>query len=230
MTNVTWWYTVITHISKALFIISQETNPNLKNDTTRDVRACLEFLLTCFLSPGDRQMNVVMWMDHRAAEQAARITKTGHKVLSRVGGVMSPEMQPPKLLWLKEVRWAFYCWSACGGCSFSLAYPFLVEQIAQNMFKFFQRCLQLWSVTLCSSDSLTRPPAPHFNLVFVRISEKAAGTKLLISLTCQTSCLGKQQALWQGELGWFITSVVDYSNSYLWDICSYLLRMCNMKE
>lgn len=45
-----------------------------------------------------------MWMDHRAAEQAARITNTGHKVLSRVGGVMSPEMQPPKLLWLKEVR------------------------------------------------------------------------------------------------------------------------------
>ncbi|XP_018532865.1 FGGY carbohydrate kinase domain-containing protein isoform X1 [Lates calcarifer] len=51
---------------------------------------------------GDRQKNVVMWMDHRAAEQAARITNTGHKVLSRVGGVMSPEMQPPKLLWLKE--------------------------------------------------------------------------------------------------------------------------------
>lgn len=44
-----------------------------------------------------------MWMDHRAAEQAARITRSGHGVLSRVGGVMSPEMQPPKLLWLKEV-------------------------------------------------------------------------------------------------------------------------------
>lgn len=51
---------------------------------------------------GDRQRNVVMWMDHRAEEQAARITNTDHRVLSRVGGVMSPEMQPPKLLWLKE--------------------------------------------------------------------------------------------------------------------------------
>ncbi|XP_044076828.1 FGGY carbohydrate kinase domain-containing protein isoform X1 [Siniperca chuatsi] len=51
---------------------------------------------------GDRQRNVVMWMDHRAEEQAARITNGGHRVLSRVGGVMSPEMQPPKLLWLKE--------------------------------------------------------------------------------------------------------------------------------
>uniref|UniRef100_A0A671W469 FGGY carbohydrate kinase domain-containing protein n=1 Tax=Sparus aurata TaxID=8175 RepID=A0A671W469_SPAAU len=51
---------------------------------------------------GDRQRNVVMWMDHRAEEQAACITNAGHRVLNRVGGVMSPEMQPPKLLWLKE--------------------------------------------------------------------------------------------------------------------------------
>lgn len=59
---------------------------------------------TELLFPGDPQRNVVMWMDHRATEQADRITKNGHRVLSRVGGVMSPEMQPPKLLWLKEVR------------------------------------------------------------------------------------------------------------------------------
>ncbi|KAM4605033.1 FGGY carbohydrate kinase domain-containing protein [Polymixia lowei] len=51
---------------------------------------------------GERRRNVVMWMDHRAAGQAARITGTGHGVLRNVGGVMSPEMQPPKLLWLKE--------------------------------------------------------------------------------------------------------------------------------
>ncbi|KAE8291242.1 FGGY carbohydrate kinase domain-containing protein [Larimichthys crocea] len=59
---------------------------------------------------GDRQRNVVMWMDHRAEDQAARITNTGHRVLSRVGGVMSPEMQPPKLLWLKE-NLQESCWS-----------------------------------------------------------------------------------------------------------------------
>lgn len=59
----------------------------------------------CFaVFSGDRRWDVVMWMDHRAEEQAARITNTGHRVLSRVGGIMSPEMQPPKLLWLKEVR------------------------------------------------------------------------------------------------------------------------------
>ncbi|XP_037132857.1 FGGY carbohydrate kinase domain-containing protein isoform X3 [Syngnathus acus] len=59
---------------------------------------------------GNNLRNVVMWMDHRAAEQAARITSAGHSVLSRVGGVMSPEMQPPKLLWLKENLWE-NCWN-----------------------------------------------------------------------------------------------------------------------
>lgn len=44
-----------------------------------------------------------MWMDHRAASQVERINATQHRVLSYVGGVMSVEMQPPKLLWLKEV-------------------------------------------------------------------------------------------------------------------------------
>lgn len=56
------------------------------------------------MGAGDRHKNVVMWMDHRAEGQAARITQTGHGVLNTVGGVMSPELQPPKLLWLKEVR------------------------------------------------------------------------------------------------------------------------------
>ncbi|XP_030629928.1 FGGY carbohydrate kinase domain-containing protein isoform X2 [Chanos chanos] len=58
---------------------------------------------------GVSERNVVMWMDHRATEQAARITALGHRVLQRVGGVMSPEMQPPKLLWLKENLWES-CW------------------------------------------------------------------------------------------------------------------------
>jgi FGGY-family pentulose kinase len=51
---------------------------------------------------GDDQRNVIVWMDHRAVEQAARIGRTGHPVLRHVGGVMSPEMESPKLLWLAE--------------------------------------------------------------------------------------------------------------------------------
>lgn len=51
---------------------------------------------------GDDSHDVVVWMDHRAVEQAARINATGHEVLRYVGGVISPEMQTPKLLWLRE--------------------------------------------------------------------------------------------------------------------------------
>ncbi len=51
---------------------------------------------------GRDEQNVVVWMDHRALDQAARINTTGHRVLRYVGGTISPEMQTPKLLWLKE--------------------------------------------------------------------------------------------------------------------------------
>jgi len=55
------------------------------------------------VSPTGRDaQNVIVWMDHRAIDQARRINETHHDVLQYVGGVISPEMQMPKLLWLKE--------------------------------------------------------------------------------------------------------------------------------
>jgi len=55
------------------------------------------------ISPtGKDEQNVIVWMDHRAIEQAERINSTGHIVLDFVGGKISPEMETPKLLWLKE--------------------------------------------------------------------------------------------------------------------------------
>jgi FGGY-family pentulose kinase len=55
------------------------------------------------LSPtGDDAQNVIVWMDHRAIPQAERINRLDHPVLRYVGGVISPEMQTPKLLWVKE--------------------------------------------------------------------------------------------------------------------------------
>jgi FGGY-family pentulose kinase len=54
------------------------------------------------VTPGrDDAWNVIVWMDHRATELAARINRTGHPVLRSVGGTISPEMQTPKLAWLK---------------------------------------------------------------------------------------------------------------------------------
>ena len=44
-----------------------------------------------------------MWMDHRAVDQANRINTTHHPVLKFTGGQISVEMEPPKLLWIKEV-------------------------------------------------------------------------------------------------------------------------------
>ena len=51
---------------------------------------------------GEDRWNVVMWADHRATAEAQEITATGHKALDFVGNTMSPEMELPKLLWLKR--------------------------------------------------------------------------------------------------------------------------------
>ena len=50
----------------------------------------------------DPARNVIVWMDHRALAETNRVNATGHAVLRYVGGRISPEMQTPKLLWLKD--------------------------------------------------------------------------------------------------------------------------------
>ncbi len=55
------------------------------------------------ISPdSDPGQNIIVWMDHRAKTEAEEINQTKHRVLQYVGGVISPEMQTPKLLWLKR--------------------------------------------------------------------------------------------------------------------------------
>ncbi|MBC2602158.1 FGGY family pentulose kinase [Puniceicoccus vermicola] len=52
---------------------------------------------------GDDRQNIIVWMDHRALAETERINSSGDfSVFSFVGGKISPEMQTPKLLWLKN--------------------------------------------------------------------------------------------------------------------------------
>jgi D-ribulokinase len=62
-------------------------------------RACRPLTVS---SSGDTARNVVVWMDHRAIDEAHYVNETRDDVLRYVGGTISPEMEVPKLLWLKR--------------------------------------------------------------------------------------------------------------------------------
>jgi D-ribulokinase len=51
---------------------------------------------------GDERRNVIVWMDHRAIAETRLVNDTHDDVLRYVGGSISPEMEIPKLLWLKR--------------------------------------------------------------------------------------------------------------------------------
>jgi FGGY-family pentulose kinase len=82
---------------------------------TPDAVVALGFDATCSLvlrdrhaSPltvsmsGDDRFDTIVWLDHRAVEEAERLNATKHPVLAYCGGSVSPEMQIPKLMWLKR--------------------------------------------------------------------------------------------------------------------------------
>src|SRR6185312_674564 len=93
-------------------------------------------------SSEEGKWDTVAWLDHRAQAEAQECTATGHAILDSVGGVMSPEMQLPTLMWLKRHRpdiWEktgnlfdlsdFLAWKASGtaersGCTLTCKWTF----------------------------------------------------------------------------------------------------------
>ncbi len=51
---------------------------------------------------GAADHDIIMWMDHRAGDQAAALNATRDPALAYVGGEVSIEMELPKVLWLKQ--------------------------------------------------------------------------------------------------------------------------------
>jgi FGGY-family pentulose kinase len=51
---------------------------------------------------GEPEHDIIMWMDHRATEEAAAINATRDPALAYVGGEVSIEMELPKVLWLRR--------------------------------------------------------------------------------------------------------------------------------
>lgn len=91
--------------------------------------------------------DTIAWLDHRALGEAEECTETGHQVLDFVGGVMSPEMEIPKLMWLKRHRpdtWReaglifdladFLTWKASGStsrsqCTLTCKWTYLAHEV-----------------------------------------------------------------------------------------------------
>jgi FGGY-family pentulose kinase len=51
---------------------------------------------------GEAGWDTIAWLDHRAAEEADELSQLGGEAVRHSGGTISPEMQLPKLMWIKR--------------------------------------------------------------------------------------------------------------------------------
>ncbi|MCK8778932.1 FGGY-family carbohydrate kinase [Rhizobium sp. NTR19] len=95
---------------------------------------------------GKANQDTIVWLDHRAIREADELSATEHEVLQFSGGSLSPEMQIPKLMWLKRAlpqSWAqagyffdladFLTWKATGSparsrCTLTAKWNYLAHQ------------------------------------------------------------------------------------------------------
>jgi D-ribulokinase len=116
--RVRTWQTTPHHVEQSTDDIWRAVSAAVRRacaDTPPDLVVGIGFDATCSLAAldvhgkpvsistdGATERNVIVWMDHRAIADAAAINATKHAVLDFVGGVISPEMQTPKLRWVKR--------------------------------------------------------------------------------------------------------------------------------
>jgi D-ribulokinase len=138
----------------------------------------------------DSNRDIILWMDHRAIEQAERINQGAHPVLRYVGGRISPEMETPKLLWLKEHKpqvyrdaWQFFdltdflTWRATGDlarstCTVTCKWTYLAHE-------------KRWDQSYFDSIGLGDLASNSFERIGQRVVEP--GTKLGNGLTAQAA-------------------------------------------
>ncbi|XP_012541159.1 FGGY carbohydrate kinase domain-containing protein [Monomorium pharaonis] len=97
-------WSAVCHVVKSVVAdISAENVKGIGFDATCSLVAVDEAGSPVTVSPtGQEKQNVILWMDHRAQEEADIINSIGHDILQYVGGKVSLEMQTPKMLWLKK--------------------------------------------------------------------------------------------------------------------------------
>jgi D-ribulokinase len=101
------WRAVTTAVREAVEMsgLTAEAVKGMGFDAT-----CSLVVLDCDRHPlsvsptGARERDVIVWMDHRALEDADRINAGGYDVLRYSGGKISPEMHVAKLAWLARAQ------------------------------------------------------------------------------------------------------------------------------
>ncbi len=95
------WQAACAAIREATAAIDRAQVAGLGFDATCSLVALDDAGGSLTVSPtGKRERDTIVWMDHRALKEAAEINAGGHEPLRFLGGAVSPEMEPPKLMWL----------------------------------------------------------------------------------------------------------------------------------
>ena len=114
--------------------------------------------------PEDDERNIILWMDHRATSEAAAINDGGHERLRTVGGTISPEMEIPKIKWLREhLPDAFARVDGGGGKFLDLA-DFLAYRATDYQADVRSLC------TVRPTPSISPTPRSHSRLVLVHFT------------------------------------------------------------